>query len=309
MKYFKLDTLSNFEEKKLCLAIGNFDGFHKGHQAILRQVKDTSLKNNLSSAIMSFNPHPRTFFNNSNENFNIYTKEEKLIFLKKFDIDIYIDFEFNSNLSQLTPEDFVKNILVDKLNITNLVVGSEFRFGKDRKGNVNTLNDLSKKYNYNVHLVDSIMLKDMSSKYSSSIIRKKITEGKIEDVTNSLGRQWYMKGIVIEGQKKARDINFPTANIEPGNHILPKKGVYAVDVIFNNKTYLGISNFGLRPTVDGAKLLLETHLFNFDREIYGKELTVRFHTFIRPEVKFSNFKELTKQIKKDVEKAKKYHQI
>jgi len=309
VKYFKLDTLSNFEEKKLCLAIGNFDGFHKGHQAILRQVKDTSLKNNLSSAIMSFNPHPRTFFNNSNENFNIYTKEEKLIFLKKFDIDIYIDFEFNSNLSQLTPENFVKNILVDKLNITSLVVGSEFRFGKDRKGNVNTLNDLSKKYNYNVHLVDSIMLKDMSSKYSSSIIRKKITEGKIEDVTNSLGRQWYMKGIVIEGQKKARDINFPTANIQPGNHILPKKGVYAVDVIFNNKTYVGISNFGFRPTVDGTKLLLETHLFNFDQEIYGKELTVRFHTFIRPEVKFSNFKELTKQIKKDVEKAKKYHQI
>ena len=309
MKYFKLDTLSNFEEKKLCLAIGNFDGFHKGHQAILRQVKDTSLKNNLSSAIMSFNPHPRTFFNNSNENFNIYTKEEKLIFLKKFDIDIYIDFEFNSNLSQLTPEDFVKNILVDKLNITSLVVGSEFRFGKDRKGNVNTLNDLSKKYNYNVNLVDSIMLKDMSSKYSSSIIRKKITEGKIEDVTNSLGRQWYMKGIVIEGQKKARDINFPTANIQPGNHILPKKGVYAVDVIFNNKTYVGISNFGFRPTVGGTKLLLETHLFNFDQEIYGKELTVRFHTFIRPEVKFSNFEELTKQIKKDVEKAKKYHQI
>lgn len=309
MKHFKLDTLSKFEEKKLCLAIGNFDGFHKGHQAIIRQVKDISLKKNLSSAIMSFNPHPRTFFNKSNENFNIYTKEEKLIFLKEFNIDIYIDFEFNINLSQLTPEDFVKNILVDKLNITNLVVGSEFRFGKDRKGNVSTLNDLSKKNNYNVHLVDSIMLKDMSSKYSSSIIRKKITEGKIEDVTNSLGRQWYMKGIVIEGQKKARDINFPTANISPGNHILPKKGVYAVDVIFNNKTYLGISNFGLRPTVDGTKLLLETHLFNFDQEIYGKELTVRFHTFIRPEVKFSNFKELTKQIKKDVEKAKKYHQL
>lgn len=309
MKHFKLDTLSKFEEKKLCLAIGNFDGFHKGHQAIIRQVKDISLKKNLSSAIMSFNPHPRTFFNKSNENFNIYTKEEKLIFLKEFNIDIYIDFEFNINLSQLTPEDFVKNILVDKLNITNLVVGSEFRFGKDRKGNVSTLNDLSKKNNYNVHLVDSIMLKDMSSKYSSSIIRKKITEGKIEDVTNSLGRQWYMKGIVIEGQKKARDINFPTANISPGNHILPKKGVYAVDVFFNNKTYLGISNFGLRPTVNGTKLLLETHLFNFDQEIYGKELTVRFHTFIRPEVKFSNFKELTKQIKKDVEKAKKYHQL
>jgi len=309
VKHFKLDTLSKFEEKKLCLAIGNFDGFHKGHQAIIRQVKDISLKKNLSSAIMSFNPHPRTFFNKSNENFNIYTKEEKLIFLKEFNIDIYIDFEFNINLSQLTPEDFVKNILVDKLNITNLVVGSEFRFGKDRKGNVSILNDLSKKNNYNVHLVDSIMLKDMSSKYSSSIIRKKITEGKIEDVTNSLGRQWYMKGIVIEGQKKARDINFPTANISPGNHILPKKGVYAVDVIFNNKTYLGISNFGLRPTVDGTKLLLETHLFNFDQEIYGKELTVRFHTFIRPEVKFSNFKELTKQIKKDVEKAKKYHQL
>ena len=208
MKHFKLDTQSNFEEKKLCLAIGNFDGFHKGHQAIIKQLKDISLKNNLSSAIMSFNPHPRTFFNNSNENFNIYTDEEKLIYLKKFNIDIYIDFEFNLNLSQLTPQEFIKNILVDKLNITNLVVGSEFRFGKDRKGNVNILNNLSKKNNYNVHLVDSIMLKDMSSKYSSSIIRNKITEGKIEDVTSSLGRQWYMKGIVIEGQKKAREIWF-----------------------------------------------------------------------------------------------------
>ncbi len=309
MKHFKLDTESYFDEKKLCLAIGNFDGFHQGHQAILRKVKDISFINNLSSAVMSFNPHPRTFFNNSGENFNIYSKEEKLIFLENFNINIYIDFTFDFNLSELSPDEFVKNILIDKLKIKNLVVGSEFRFGKDRKGNVDTLNDLSIKNNYTVHLVDSIMVKDMSAKFSSSIIRNKIREGEIEEVTNSLGRPWHVKGTVIEGQKKAREINFPTANIVLSNHILPKKGVYAVDVIYDKKSYLGISNFGLRPTVDGTKLLLETHIFNFDQEIYGKELTVRFLTFIRPEAKFSNFEKLTKQIRKDIEIAKKYHHI
>jgi len=309
VKHFKLDTQSNFDEKNLCLAIGNFDGFHQGHLAILQKVKDISLKKKLTSAVMSFNPHPRTFFNNTSKNFNIYSKEEKIIFLENFNINIYIDFSFDIILSELSSNEFVKNILVDKLKIKNLVVGSEFRFGKDRNGNVDTLNDLSIKNNYTVHLVDSIMVKDMSAKFSSSIIRSKITDGDIEEVTNSLGRPWHMKGTVIQGQKKAREINFPTANIVPGNHILPKKGVYVVNVIYDKKSYLGISNFGLRPTVDGSKLLLETHIFNFDQEIYGKELTVGFLTFIRPEIKFSNFEELTKQIKKDIEIAKKYHHI
>ena len=134
-------------------------------------------------------------------------------------------------------------------------------------------------------------------------------KGNFESVSKSLGRYWHMTGKIVEGQKKARKINFPTANMQPDNHILPKKGVYCVEVVHSRKKYFGISNFGVRPTVDGSKLLLETHIFNFNEDIYGNELTVRFLTFIRSEQKFGNFDLLTQQIKKDIETAKDYLKI
>ncbi len=309
MKYFKLDTQSLFEEKNLCLAIGNFDGFHKGHIAILNSLKKIANKKKQTAAIMSFNPHPREFFGNKNENFNIYSKFDKINFLKKFDIDIYIEFTFDKILSELSANQFVENILINKLDIKNVIVGKDFKFGKDRSGNFEILENYSKENNFNVHLVESIMLSDGSDKFSSSIIRKNIKNGEIERANFALSRYWHMSGTIIEGRKKAREINFPTANMEPGDHILPKKGVYCVEVLHKGKKYLGISNFGQRPTIDGTKLLLETHIFNFNQEIYGNELTVRFLTFIRPEQKFQSFEILTQQINKDIEEAKKYHQL
>ncbi len=309
MKYFELDTKSYFEEKNLCLAIGNFDGFHKGHIAIINSLKKIANENNQQTAIMSFNPHPREFFDKKNENFNIYTKSDKINFLKKLDIDIYIEFSFNKNLSELSANQFVEDILIGKLDIKNVVVGKDFKFGKDRSGNFNILEKYSKENNFNLHLVESIMLSDSSDKFSSSIIRENIRNGEMEKVKFSLARYWHMSGIIIEGDKKARKINFPTANMTPGKHITPKKGVYCVEVYIKNKKYLGISNFGKRPTVDGSKELLETHIFNFNEEIYGNHLTVQFLTFIRPEQKFTNFDELTVQIKKDIQTAKKFHNI
>ena len=310
MKIFKLDTSTSFKEQDICLAIGNFDGFHKGHQEILKILKKISIEKKLSSAVMSFDPHPRFFFNKNSENFNIYTKEDKLKYLKNFDIDIYISFTFNNILSEYSSKKFIEEILFKKLNIKSLVVGSDFKFGKDRSGNIDILNNYSKIYGFNINLVNTINInKDKSEKFSSSIIRNDIKEGNFESVSQSLGRHWHMTGKIIEGQKKAREINFPTANMEPGSHILPKKGVYCVEVIYDSKKYLGVANFGIRPTVDGSKLLLETHIFSFDEEIYGKELTVRFLTFIRPEQKFTNFGLLTEQIKKDIETAKDYLKI
>ena len=309
MKYFELDTQSQFEEKNLCLAIGNFDGFHKGHISILDSLKKIANQNNLPTAIMSFSPHPREYFENKNENFNIYTKSEKINFLKKYDINIYIEFTFDKNLAELSADQFVEEILINKLNIKNVIVGKDFKFGKNRSGNFQILENYSKENNFNVHLVESVMLSDGSSKFSSSIIRENIKNAEMEKVNFALGRPWHIHGTVIEGDKKARKINFPTANIIPGKHILPRKGVYCVEVCIDNENYLGVSNFGKRPTVDGSKLLLETHIFNFNKEIYGNELTVRFLTFIRPEQKFANFDELAKQIKKDIETAKKYHNI
>ena len=212
-------------------------------------------------------------------------------------------------MSEYSSVDFIKKILVDKLKIKNLIVGSDFRFGKDRIGNIDILNKSSKEYDFEVNLVNTLMIKDQSDKFSSSIIRADIKNGNMNNVYKSLGRYWHIKGKVIEGQKKAREINFPTANMKPGLHILPKNGVYCVEVIHENKKYFGISNFGHRPTVQGVELLLETHIFNFDKEIYGNELTVRFLTFMRAEQKFDNFEKLTNQIKKDVQLAKKYHKL
>ena len=309
MKYFELDTKSQFEEKNLCLAIGNFDGFHKGHIAIFNSLKKIASDNNQPTAIMSFNPHPREFFDKKNENFNIYSKIDKINFLKKFNIDIYIEFVFDKKLSELSANQFVENILINKLDIKNVVVGKDFKFGKDRSGNFKVLEKYSDKNDFNINLIDSIMLADGSDKFSSSIIRKNLKKGEIEKVNFALGRLWHMRGIIIQGDKRARKINFPTANMYPGNHIMPRKGVYIVEVYLNDKKYLGISNFGERPTVDGSKLLLETHIFNFNQEIYGNDLTVQFLTFIRPEQKFANFDELASQIKKDIEKAKIYHGI
>ncbi len=309
MKIYKLDTESDFEKLDLCLAIGNFDGIHKGHQEIINKIKEIASYNNLSSSIMSFNPHPRIFFNQIKEPFNIYTQKDKINFLEKLGLDIFIDFSFDNNLSILSADDFVIKILIDKLNIKYLVIGKDFKFGKDRKGNFETLEKYVEQKKFDIHLIDPIMLADKSDKYSSSIIRSQIKDGFIKDVEESLGRPWHMHGIIIEGDKRAREINFPTANIIPDQHILPKRGVYCVEVLLEGKKYKGVSNFGLRPTVDGSKLLLETHMFNFSEEIYGKELTVEFLTFIRSEQKFNNFEELTKQINKDIKKAKEYHQL
>ena len=309
MKHFELDTQSYFEEENLCLAIGNFDGFHKGHIEILNSLKKIANEKKQTTAIMSFNPHPREFFDKKIENFNIYSKSDKINFLKKFGINIYIEFIFDKNLSELSANQFVENILINKLNIKRIVVGKDFKFGKDRSGNFKILENYSKNNILNLHLVESIMLNDGSDKYSSSIIRENIRNGEMENVNFALGRCWHMTGKIIEGDKRARRINFPTANLMPGKHILPRKGVYCVEAYINNEKYLGISNFGERPTVDGSKLLLETHIFNFNQEIYGNDLTVQFLTFIRPEQKFASFNKLAKQIKHDIETAKKYHNI
>ena len=309
MKIHSLNTESSFNNSNLCLAIGNFDGLHKGHLKIINKLKETSLKNNLHSAVMSFNPHPRIFFNQIVDPFNIYTHEDKLKFLKDLGLDLFIEFSFNNNLSKLSADEFIIEILINKLQIKYLVIGTDFKFGKDRKGDFKTLNKYVLKKNFKIHLINPVMLNDKTDKHSSSIIRTHISNGNMEEVRNVLGRPWHMRGIVIEGDRRARQINFPTANIIPAKHILPKKGVYCVEVVFEDKKYKGVANFGLRPTVNGNNLLLETHMFNFNKEIYGKELTVEFLTFIRTEQKFNNFEELTEQINKDINKAKEYHQI
>ena len=309
MKLHNLNTKQNFKVQKLCLCIGNFDGIHLGHQHVIKKIINNSRSDNLKSAIMTFIPHPKIYFKKTDSNFNIITNNYKKNFLNSLGVEHYIEYKFNKNLSNLDAADFIKKILVKQLRVKKIKVGKDFQFGKDRKGNTALLKKLSSKYNYKLSIIDHVKNKKNNLKYSSSIIRKNINEGSFEKVSQALGRHWFMQGKIIKGNQKARLINFPTANMKPGNHILPKKGVYCVKVTFNGNLYNGIANFGERPTVKGVNLLLETHIFEFNRDIYGKELTVEFLTFIRSEKKFKDFKSLTNQIKKDVITAKKYHKI
>ena len=258
---------------------------------------------------MTFVPHPKIYFKRTDKNFNIITNDYKKNFLESLGVENYIEYKFNKTLSNLEAINFIEKILVKQLHVKKIIVGKDFRFGKDRKGDTALLKKLSNKYHYKLSIIGHIKNKKTNLKFSSSLIRKNINKGSFEKVSEALGRNWFMQGKIVKGNQKARLINFPTANMKTGNHILPKKGVYCVNVVFQGNLYRGIANFGERPTVKGVNLLLETHIFEFNRDIYGKELTVEFLTFIRPEKKFKDFKSLTNQIQKDVIKAKKYHKI
>ncbi len=309
MKAFTLNTKSEFFEENLNLTIGNFDGVHIGHQKIIHELINLSKKKKYKSAILSFNPHPREFFSKTNDKFNIITPSFKKSLFKNLGVDIYIDFKFDINLSSLDPNQFVEKILCEKLSIKNIIIGSDFKFGKDRKGDLLLLKDKALSNNFKVDVIDPVIDQTTNKKYSSSFIRENIKKGLFEKVSKDLGRHWHISGKVIKGNQKASKINFPTANVIPGSHIHPLKGVYCVYASINGKRYNAIANFGERPTLDGNKILLETHIFDFNENIYGKELTVEFLTFIRKEQKFENFEKLTEQITKDIKTAKNYHKI
>ena len=307
MKILRINVNTKVNISNINLAIGNFDGIHIGHHEIIKKLVKESQALKVESAILCFDPHPRQYFENNYDDFNIINEETKIKLFSDYNVDHYISLEFDSSVATLTAEEFVENILIKKLNVSNLTIGYDFKFGKDRKGNIDLLRKLSEKNNFNISIIDKVINPINSEIYSSSLIRAYIKKGKFEKVSLLLGRNWIMRGKVKHGDHRASKMNFPTANIVPDNNIKPKKGVYAVKTRLMSKYYNGIANFGIRPTVDGKKLLLEVLLFDFKENIYGKELTVEFLTFIREEKKFENFDKLSKQISKDIQVAKSYH--
>ena len=297
---------SEINRDPLCLTIGNFDGLHKGHQFIINKVVKESKELNLVPAVLSFKPHPRIFFNTVSENFNIITETHKEELLESLGVKIFFKLKFNQSVSSVLPYDFVKNFLIKKLNLRSLLIGQNFKFGKDREGDVNLLKKINLNEEFKLNIINFVKTEHSNVIFSSSIIREKIKQGKVQDVTNLLGRPWIIKGIVQEGDRRASQMNFPTANLLSPDTIHPKKGVYCVRVTFENRNFHGIANFGRRPTFGGEKVLLEVNIFGFDSEIYGKELTIEFLAFIREEIKFDSFDKLKKQVNKDVHTAKSY---
>jgi riboflavin kinase/FMN adenylyltransferase len=299
----KIYNNSNSIDKKFFnsfLAIGNFDGVHLGHQALLIKAYNYSKKFKKRFGIFTFDPLPKDFFSNSDN--RILNTNDKIDFIKKFRTDFIIKQNFNYNFSNISHVDFVKNILFKKLKVSNIFIGEDFKFGFQRKGNISFLKQVSKKYNFKIFVINFRKFKNQ--KISSSKIRDLIQSGEISLVNKMLGRPWLVSGIVIKGKKIGRKIGFPTANIKIFNQIKPLFGVYAVKIICNKRTYNGIANYGVRPTFGKSEPVLEVNIFGKSHNFYNKNVKVSFIDFIRKEKKFENSKMLIRQIKKDIKVAK-----
>ena len=307
MKVHYINLETQVTEKLLHLAIGNFDGIHLGHQQIIKKLVRDALKADKCSAILSFQPHPRQYFSKDLDPYQIIGERKKKQILKNLGIKDLFLLHFDSSIANLSPSDFITKIIVKQLQVAKLIVGYDFRFGKNREGDTAMLKNYANIHGFDLEIIEPIEDNLIGQVYSSSAIREAIKGGKMEKANKMLGHLWTMEGEVIHGDKRARDMKFPTANILPHEEIYPLKGVYAVKTSINMMNYNGIANFGDRPTIDGTKLLLEVNLFDFNEDIYGKNLTVEFLTFIRGEKKFDSFPLLVEQIKKDIQIAKNYH--
>ena len=295
------NTNLNLKHKKAVVAVGNFDGLHLGHQKVLKEAKIMAKKLKLPFGAITFEPMPVMFFNKKIKNHRINSLNQKKNGFKKLKLDFLIIIKFNKIFSFLTAEKFIENIIYKKINCKYLYISKNFKFGFKRKGNLKTLKFFENKFGYK-----SIITKPYKKNkkiISSTIIRKKITSGKINEANKLLGRKWSIEGKVIAGEKRGRKIGFPTCNLKLNNYVIPKPGVYAVKVNGNNFAKKGIANIGFRPTFNGQSLLLETNIFGINKNLYNKVINVHFKKFIRKEKKFQNIEELKKQIKIDIHKA------
>lgn len=278
------------------LTIGNYDGIHLGHQAILKKLISESKSNNILSSVMTFEPHPREFFSPKLAPKRIISLREKLEYFDELKIDHVFIVNFNDEFSRKSYLDFIE-ILKKNIQAKKIIIGNDFRFGKQREGNIDKLIDNS----VDVCVMNKIEYK--GERVSSTIIRDSLAAGDLKRAAMLLGRSYSISGKVVHGDKRGREIGFPTANIHMFHNRPPLKGVFAVKL---NNMY-GVANLGVRPTIAGfSKLNLEVHLFNFSKNIYGKHAHVIFLKKIRDEKKFENIDALKKQIQIDIDNVKKF---
>jgi riboflavin kinase/FMN adenylyltransferase len=305
----KIKLYDNFnirtQHKSSIILIGNFDGLHLGHQKLFLQANKFKKKYSLKVGVLTFEPMPKMYFDKNIKNFRISNQKQKIDLLDKMNVDFVITKKFDKNFSKITSMGFIENILKKKLNAKFIFVSNNFRFGNKREGDVKQLIKYEKKYNYKIIKPNPLLIKRKI--ISSTLIRNYLQIGKLKEVNKLLNRNWSIEGKVQKGKQLGKKIGFPTANIDIKNYVLACPGVYAVKAKLTNSSKIikGIANLGYRPTFNGKKILLETHLFNFSGNIYNKDLTVEFLKFIRKEKKFKNINKLRKQIRIDLLTAKK----
>ena len=288
------------------ITIGTFDGVHKGHKKIISRINEIAKKEGLESVLLTFYPHPRHVLFDDNQDFKlINTIEEKIEALSETTLKHLVIHEFSKEFSRTNSVNFIRDILVNKLNMKYMVVGHDHHFGKNREGTYDNLLELSELYGFQIERIDPQNVGDVV--VSSTKIRNSIKEGNIRKVNSYLCFDFSISGKVIEGNKMGSSIGFPTANIQINNKwkILPKDGVYAVKVFIKNVQYYGMLNIGNRPTISDLKHVIEVHLFNFSSNIYNEEIKVEFIERIRGEKKFSDLDKLKFQLKIDATNCKK----
>ncbi len=287
------------------VTIGTFDGVHEGHKQIINRLKKAKTEIGGESFIFTFHPHPRQILFPNQTDLKLLTlTEEKLQLLEKAGVDHVLVYPFTKEFSLMSAQDYIKQILVDGIGTKKLIIGYDHKFGNNREGNFETLKKFSSQYNFSVEEIPAHEIEH--SNVSSTKIRKALESGDVQTANSFLGYHYFLSGKVVKGKQLGRQLGYPTANISvnDGTKLVPGIGVYAVTTIVGETRYKGMLSVGLNPTTDtDNKLKIEVNIFNFDKDIYGQEITVEFCKRLRNEEKFASLEELKKQLAIDKENA------
>lgn len=285
------------------LAIGNFDGVHLGHQKIILEVLKRSEEIKGTSMAVTFEPHPMKVLAPEREIRILTTLEEKAKLIEEMGVNVLLCINFNKEFANLLPDDFIEDVLVKKINAKEIIVGTNYAFGKNKKGTVELLKRRGKKYGFRVKAVRNVRID--GNIVSSSSIRSLLLKGAVYDTSTFLGRAYSIEGSVIKGKGRGKNLlNIPTANITTPVEIAPKEGVYAVRVGFNNSIYEGVANIGKNPTFGNTDVSYEVHLLNFSINLLGQNIRIYFIDRLRGEQLFPDILSLEKQIRNDIERAR-----
>jgi len=302
-----IQNISNFStSEKTYVTIGTFDGVHFGHKHIIEKLVLEAKKANRKSVLLTFFPHPRMVLQKDNSLELINTIEERAELLKETGLDYLIIHPFSKEFSRMTALEFVRDILVNQLNISKLIIGYDHHFGKNREGNIVQLTEYSHLYDFTVEEIPAQDIDDVS--VSSTKVRHALAEGNIETANNYLGYNFMLTGTVVNGKQLGGKIGYPTANIDvkESYKLIPKTGVYIVKSTIDKKVVFGIMNIGNRPTVDGNYQTIEVHFLDFNSDLYNQNITIELLYFLRNEKKFSGIETLVLQIKKDEQIARNF---
>jgi riboflavin kinase/FMN adenylyltransferase len=299
-----VSDLNNLKEKpcRTVLTIGNFDGVHLGHREVFRRVVDRARKLQGTAAVVTFEPHPLHMLAPEKAPLRLNTPEEKVRLLTASCIDLLVILNFTQQLAEMSAEDFVRNLLVDKLGVKHLIIGYDYAFGRNRQGNASFLEEKSREYGFTLEVLEPIRAEQQV--HSSTAIREILKEGRVADAVNVLGRNFTLDGVVVHGDGRGRKLGFPTANLSTEKEILPCDGVYAVKVKWCDRYYDGVINIGHRPTFAGSKTTLEIHILDFQGDLYAERLRIYFVERLRGEQKFDSVEALQEAVLKDIERAR-----